>query len=181
MTMLFFWLPLSDLTTILSPRFFKWLIRTHTLLLASEMTKNWPTTVHFSFRTRVLTWFVVYNNCKTISDFRELNKVLEREHSIPYLGYRTSCWSNAAIHFTKIDLSMMFYCFELDQASKELSTIITSFGKFQYQRLTMGIKVSPDFAQSMIKKILGDLDLPAFVENYRKKHVWFFTTKNSLI
>ena len=61
---------------------------------------------------------------------------------------------------------MMFYCFELDEASKELCTIITPFGKFQYQRLPMGIKVSPDFAQSMIKKILGDLDIDAYMDNH---------------
>ena len=68
-------------------------------------------------------------------------------------------------HFTKIDLSMMFYCFELDQASKELRTIITPFGKFQYQQLPMGIKVLPDFAQSMISKILSDLDIDAYIDD----------------
>ena len=60
------------------------------------------------------------NIVRWVSDFRELNKVLERaEYPIPRIkdimlkqqGYK---------HFTKIDLSMMFYCFELDKASKEL-------------------------------------------------------------
>ena len=68
-------------------------------------------------------------------------------------------------HFTKIDLSVLFYCFELDNESKELCTIITPFGKLQYQHLPMGIKTSPDFAQSMIKKILGDLDIEAYMDD----------------
>ena len=68
-------------------------------------------------------------------------------------------------HFTKIDLSMMFYCFELDEESKELCTIITPFRKFQYQRLPMGIKVSPDFTQSMIKKILDNMDIDAYMDD----------------
>ena len=59
---------------------------------------------------------------------------------------------------------MMFYCFELDETSKELCTIITLFGKFQYQRLPMGIKVLLDFAQSMIKKILGDIDIDVYMD-----------------
>ena len=68
-------------------------------------------------------------------------------------------------HFTKIDLSMMFYCFALDEESKELCTITTPYGKFQYQRLPMGIKVSPDFAQSIIKKILEGLDINAYMDD----------------
>ena len=37
----------------------------------------------------------------------------------------------------------------------------------QYQRLPMGIKVLPDIAQSMIKKILGDLNIEAYMDDLR--------------
>ena len=60
---------------------------------------------------------------------------------------------------------MMFYCFEMDEESKELCTIIPPFGKFQYNRVPMGIKVSLDFAQLMIKKILDSLDIDAYIDD----------------
>ena len=62
-------------------------------------------------------------------------------------------------YFTKIDLSMFFYCFELDEDSKNLCTINTPYGLYQYTQLGMGVKVCPDFAQETIKHILDGLVL----------------------
>ena len=53
-------------------------------------------------------------------------------------------------YFTKIVLSMMFYCFELDKHSQHLCVITTKFGIYRYLRLPMGVKVSPDVAQNII-------------------------------
>jgi len=60
---------------------------------------------------------------------------------------------------------MMFYCFELDEASKELCTIVTPFGKFQYNRLPTEVKISPDVGQSLIKTILDSLDIEAYMND----------------
>ena len=68
-------------------------------------------------------------------------------------------------HFTKIDLSMFFYCFGLDDNSKELCTINSPYGLFHYMRLVMGVKVSLDVAQEMITKILNGLEHVCYIDD----------------
>ena len=60
---------------------------------------------------------------------------------------------------------MFFYCFKFDKESCELTTIVMLFGKFWYQRLPIGIKVSPGYAQALIKKILKGLDVDYYIDD----------------
>ena len=54
-------------------------------------------------------------------------------------------------HFTKMDLSMQFYYFELDEESTKYTTIIPPDGQlYECNRLLMEIKISPDEAQTVI-------------------------------
>ncbi len=92
-----------------------------------------------------------------ISNLRQLNKVI-RCNQYPLLIITDILGKRSGYKFfTKPDVSMQYYTFELDKESQDLCTIVTPFGKYKYLRLLMGLKCSPDIAQAAKENVLSDI------------------------
>jgi Reverse transcriptase (RNA-dependent DNA polymerase) len=91
---------------------------------------------------------------------------LSNEKYILYLS-STTCYVIDADTIRKIDLSMQYYCFELDNASKELCTIAMPFGLHRYQRLPMGVNQSPNIAQEIMEHVLSSImeEIECYIDN----------------
>ena len=93
-----------------------------------------------------------------ISDFRKLNKRIKRKpYPIPKIqdlllkleGFK---------YATSLDLNMGYYHIELSPASKWLCTTALPFGKYEYQRLPMGLCNSPDIFQEKMSELMEGLE-----------------------
>jgi hypothetical protein len=93
-----------------------------------------------------------------ISNLRQSNKVIRRKQ-YPLLIITDILRKRSGYKFfTKLGVSMQYYTFELDKESQDLCTIITSFGKYKYLRLPMGLKCSSDIAQADMENVLSDIE-----------------------
>ena len=95
---------------------------------------------------------------RVLTDFRQLNKNLKRKpFPLPKIADLLQKLQGFQ-YATAIDLSMGYYHIPLDSHSQQLCTTILPWGKYQYLRLPMGIKNSPDIFQSIMMGLLGDLE-----------------------
>ena len=93
-----------------------------------------------------------------ISDFRKLNKELERS-PFPTPKIKDILQSLAGFKWASaIDLNMGYYHIELDPFAQELCTIVFPWGKYSYNRLPMGIACAPDIFQNEMATLMEELE-----------------------
>ena len=100
---------------------------------------------------------------RVITDFRELNKWIKRKpYPIPKIQDLLLKLENFQ-YATSLDLNMGYYHIELSPASKKLCTFVLPWGKYEYQRLPMGLCNSPDIFQEKMNILMDGLE---FVRAY---------------
>ena len=90
-----------------------------------------------------------------ITDYHRLNrKFVKKPYPPPIIG-KTMHQLEAFHYVTVLDLNMGYYTTRLSDASQDMKTIVTEFGKFGYNRLPMGICALDYIFQAKVDRLLG--------------------------
>ena len=88
-------------------------------------------------------------------DFQRLNEsVLRETHPLPKVDHTLAQLAGATV-FSKIDANSGFWQIPLKESSRELTTFITPFGRYQFNQMTFGITSAPEHFQRQIETILA--------------------------
>ena len=90
-------------------------------------------------------------------DLTRLNESVCRERHILPSVEQTLAQIGGAKYFTKLDANSGYWQIELDPESAKLTTFITPFGRFCFNRLPFGITSVPEHFQRRMTEILGDI------------------------
>ena len=91
-------------------------------------------------------------------DLQPLNRAVKREvHPMSSVQTSLAKLSNAKV-MTKLDANSGFWQIPLDEESKLLTTFITPFGRYAFNRLPFGISSAPEIFQHTMSSILEDLE-----------------------
>lgn len=91
------------------------------------------------------------------ADFTKLNEAVCREKFIlPSVEHTLGMLAGARI-FSKLDANMGFWQVPLSEESAKLTTFITPFGRFYYNRLPFGITSAPEHFQQRMSLVLEGL------------------------
>jgi len=91
-------------------------------------------------------------------DLQPLNRAVKREtHPMNSVQASLAKLSNAKV-MSKLDANSGFWQIPLDDDSKLLTTFITPFGRFAFNRLPFGISSAPEIFQRTMSTILEGLD-----------------------
>ncbi|GBO25325.1 Transposon Ty3-I Gag-Pol polyprotein [Araneus ventricosus] len=93
-------------------------------------------------------------NVRICADLIELNENVMRElHPLPKAEYSLNLLTGAKI-FSKLAANSGFWQIPLDKKSSYLTTFITPFGRFRFQRLPFGISSAPEHFQRRMSQML---------------------------
>jgi hypothetical protein len=94
------------------------------------------------------------DDVRILTDFRKINAQIKRK-SFPLPKISDLLRKLSGFRYaTVIDLSMGYYHIPLDLEEQKLCTTIFPWGKYQYKRLPMGVKTSPDIFQRIMYDII---------------------------
>ncbi|KAF2068762.1 hypothetical protein CYY_009914 [Polysphondylium violaceum] len=95
-------------------------------------------------------WIFKNNKWRIVHDFRELNKVTERD-IFPFTpADQTLNLCKNSNFFSKFDMLMGYFQMEMEEKSIELTAFTTHIGKFEYLKMPQGLVNAPStFARMM--------------------------------
>jgi hypothetical protein len=94
---------------------------------------------------------------RILTDFRRLNAQIKRKpFPLPKISDILRKLSGFK-YATAIDLSMGYYHIPLYLEAQKLCTTTLPWGKYQYNRLPIGVKTSPDIFQRIMYELLGNI------------------------
>jgi hypothetical protein len=94
---------------------------------------------------------------RILTDFRRLNAQIKRKpFPLPKISDLLRKLSGFK-YATATDLSMGYYHIPLDLEASKLCITRLPWGKYQYKRLPMGVKTSPDIFQRIMYELLGHI------------------------
>ena len=87
-------------------------------------------------------------------DFTRLNMAVKRErHILPTVDHVLAQMAGATV-FSKLDGNTGFHQIKLTDESKPLTTLITPYGRYCYNRLPFGINSGPEHFQMQLHRVL---------------------------
>ena len=91
-------------------------------------------------------------------DLKPLNESVIREvHPLPKVDETLAQLTGAKV-FSKLDANSGFWQIPLEKSSRLLTTFITPFGRFHFNRLPFGISSAPEHFKKWMSAILSGLD-----------------------
>jgi hypothetical protein len=108
--------------------------------------------------------------CDILADSRRLNaQIRSKPFPSPFPLPKVSDLLSKLSGFkcaTAIDLIMGYYHIPLDLEAQKMCTNILPWGKYQYKRLPVGMKTSPDIFQRTMYELLGDIpNIQAYLDD----------------